>query len=252
MIRAMFALCLAVCALAPCAHAGSLRNGDFDSNLSHWTVTSSPNVSAIHVAEDAAGQAGSGAAELRDANPGAGGAQSVLSQCVNLAGASFPVPYAAKAKVVLEGEAAIQAYLLIDEHDAPNCPPGSYIGLSRAHIVNDSQVSWQSFSGSFTPFDGSVQAVLVTLALQKPIGTGVNGAVRFDQIQFGVPGPELTRWTIDAGGGYLSAGNIVLQGTVGQPDAGRLTGGGIVLRSGFWAGAMTAPGDAIFMDGFEN
>lgn len=62
----------------------------------------------------------------------------------------------------------------------------------------------------------------------------------------------LTHWTIDAGGGYLSAGNIVLQGTVGQPDAGRLTGGGIVLRSGFWAGAMAAPGDAIFMDGFEN
>ena len=40
--------------------------------------------------------------------------------------------------------------------------------------------------------------------------------------------------TIDGGGGASSNGPIVLRGTVGQPDAGRLSGGSVTLEGGFW------------------
>ena len=40
-----------------------------------------------------------------------------------------------------------------------------------------------------------------------------------------------------AGGGESSGGTYALAGTVGQPDAGTLTGGPYSLVGGFWAGA---------------
>ena len=46
---------------------------------------------------------------------------------------------------------------------------------------------------------------------------------------------ELTRQTIDSGGVMRSTGgNFELSGTIGQPDAGALTGGGFQLNGGFW------------------
>ena len=43
-------------------------------------------------------------------------------------------------------------------------------------------------------------------------------------------------WTIDGGGGELSADGYVLQGTIGQPDAGNeLTSGDYALTGGFWS-----------------
>ena len=45
-------------------------------------------------------------------------------------------------------------------------------------------------------------------------------------------------YTIDGGGGASSGGSYVLSGTIGQPDAGRLTGGPYVLDGGFWGGAF--------------
>lgn len=243
---------LAMCVLAKPALAGSLNNGDFASTLSHWTTTSAPTAFASWVSDDAQGQSGSGAAELRDAAPGSEGVQVVLSQCVDLPSTGFPLPFAAKAKVALEGEPSVRAYLILSEHDAPDCPPGSYIGASQSHIVNNDQAQWQGFSGGFTPFDGSVRAVFVQLAIGKSAGSGAGGSVRFDDIQFGLPTPQLTRWTIDSGGGYLSGGGWVLQGTVGQPDAGTATAGGIGLRAGFWFGNAAAPDDELFRDGFES
>ncbi len=44
----------------------------------------------------------------------------------------------------------------------------------------------------------------------------------------------ITWSTLDGGGGTSSNGLYVLSGTIGQPDAGRLTGGNIVLQGGFW------------------
>ena len=56
------------------------------------------------------------------------------------------------------------------------------------------------------------------------------------------PAMEIGRFTIDAGGDMLSeGGGFELSGTVGQPDAGLLSGGGLTLAGGFWFGQ--APGD---------
>ena len=41
-------------------------------------------------------------------------------------------------------------------------------------------------------------------------------------------------FTIDGGGGTSSGGQYTLSGTIGQPDAGELTGGNYVLEGGFW------------------
>ena len=43
-------------------------------------------------------------------------------------------------------------------------------------------------------------------------------------------------FTIDGGGGTSSGGSYTLSGTIGQPDAGRLSGGGFTLDGGFWGG----------------
>jgi hypothetical protein len=60
-------------------------------------------------------------------------------------------------------------------------------------------------------------------------------------------GFDLSWWTIDGGGGTASGGGFALAGTVGQPDAGAMSGGAYTLGGGFW------PVDprAIFSDGFE-
>jgi hypothetical protein len=49
--------------------------------------------------------------------------------------------------------------------------------------------------------------------------------------------PEITWWTVDGGGGTLSAGGYTLAGTVGQPDAAAaLVSGDYSLIGGAWAG----------------
>ena len=46
---------------------------------------------------------------------------------------------------------------------------------------------------------------------------------------------EITWWTIDGGGGEVTGGTYVLNGTVGQPDAGKSSGSHFTLYGGFWA-----------------
>ena len=41
-------------------------------------------------------------------------------------------------------------------------------------------------------------------------------------------------WTLDGGGALSSGGGYLLGGTAGQPDAGKLAGGGYTLTGGFW------------------
>jgi hypothetical protein len=51
-------------------------------------------------------------------------------------------------------------------------------------------------------------------------------------------GYELTWSTVDGGGATFSTGNgYSLGGTIGQPDAGTMTGGEYTLAGGFWSGA---------------
>jgi hypothetical protein len=59
---------------------------------------------------------------------------------------------------------------------------------------------------------------------------------------------QLTRWTVDGGGGRSQGARYALTGTVGQPDAiPLLYGGRYRLGGGFWAD----PQPVIFRDGFE-
>src|SRR5438477_1677189 len=44
--------------------------------------------------------------------------------------------------------------------------------------------------------------------------------------------------TVDGGGGTSSGGSFTLTGTIGQPDAGRLSGGNYTLEGGFWPGII--------------
>ena len=46
---------------------------------------------------------------------------------------------------------------------------------------------------------------------------------------------EMSRWTIDGGGAMSSlGGEFELSGTIGQADAGSMTGGDFALTGGFW------------------
>ena len=66
---------------------------------------------------------------------------------------------------------------------------------------------------------------------------------------------EITRHTIDNGGGRSTGGDFELNGTIGQPDASVQTasGGNFQLTGGFWAnGVVTPPGELLFSDGFES
>ena len=51
---------------------------------------------------------------------------------------------------------------------------------------------------------------------------------------------DLTWWTSDGGGGTSSGDGSTLIGTIGQPDAGTLSGGPYTLLGGFWPGAPAA------------
>jgi len=49
-------------------------------------------------------------------------------------------------------------------------------------------------------------------------------------------GYNISWHTIDGGGGRSSGGSYVLTGTIGQPDAGAMSGGDYELLGGFWPG----------------
>jgi hypothetical protein len=42
-------------------------------------------------------------------------------------------------------------------------------------------------------------------------------------------------FTLDGGGGTSTGGGFEVSGTVGQPDAGKMSGGGFTLEGGFWS-----------------
>lgn len=65
-------------------------------------------------------------------------------------------------------------------------------------------------------------------------------------------GYDLSWWTVDGGGGTLagigSPGAYTLAGTIAQPDADVLGGGGYTLAGGFWVGAGgSAPGYGVYL-----
>lgn len=48
---------------------------------------------------------------------------------------------------------------------------------------------------------------------------------------------DLSWWTIDSGGGSSTGDGYALSGSVGQPDAGQMSGGPYTVTSGFWSGS---------------
>ena len=48
-------------------------------------------------------------------------------------------------------------------------------------------------------------------------------------------------FTIDGGGGTSTGGVFSMHGTVGQPDAGTMSGGNFSLTGGFWGAIQTSP-----------
>ena len=67
---------------------------------------------------------------------------------------------------------------------------------------------------------------------------GTSAAARFAAIDADF---DLTWHTIDGGGGASAGGGFELAGTIGQPDAGTMTGGDFILSGGFMAGVSAAP-----------
>jgi hypothetical protein len=60
-------------------------------------------------------------------------------------------------------------------------------------------------------------------------------------------GYELSWWTVDGGGHtYSTGGGYELGGTIGQPDAGVLAGGGYTLSSGYWRGGAVVRNPYLF------
>jgi hypothetical protein len=52
-------------------------------------------------------------------------------------------------------------------------------------------------------------------------------------------GYGLDWWTVDGGGATtITGGSYSLGGTIGQPDAGLMGGGGYTLAGGFWGGGL--------------
>jgi hypothetical protein len=82
-------------------------------------------------------------------------------------------------------------------------------------------------------------AVALGMLLLAPHASGQSG------------GPyDLTWSTIDGGGGTFStAPGLSLGGTIGQPDAGRLTGDLYVLSGGFWAATTARLACLVDVDG---
>jgi hypothetical protein len=52
------------------------------------------------------------------------------------------------------------------------------------------------------------------------------------------PSYDLSWWTVDGGGGSSAGGDLALQGTLGQPDAGPSNSGLYALQGGFWAATL--------------
>ena len=72
----------------------------------------------------------------------------------------------------------------------------------------------------------ALAALLVALSVSNATTSAQSGG-----------GCDLSWSTIDGGGGSSSGGGYSLSGTIGQPDAGVLSGAWYTLNGGFWSGA---------------
>ncbi len=62
---------------------------------------------------------------------------------------------------------------------------------------------------------------------------------------------DMSWWSVDGGGGESTGGVFALTGAIGQPDAARSGGCGVVLDGGIWSGPVLCE-TPLFCDGFES
>jgi uncharacterized membrane protein len=59
---------------------------------------------------------------------------------------------------------------------------------------------------------------------------------------------DLSRWTIDGGGGSSSGGNFALSGTIGQPDTSpQMSGGDFTIVGGYWGGGALLAQSQLYL-----
>ena len=77
------------------------------------------------------------------------------------------------------------------------------------------------------------RAVIFTTVLLVLLSAQIAPAQTGGDVWSGM-GYDLSWSSIDGGGGMSSDGRYTLSGSIGQPDAGALTGSGYTLTGGFW------------------
>jgi len=82
--------------------------------------------------------------------------------------------------------------------------------------------------------------ILIPIALVLLIGITAANAQRENDPATPQSGYDLSWYTIDGGGAFSTGGSYSLGGSIGQPDAGSLSGGSYQLNGGFWGGAPIA------------
>jgi hypothetical protein len=79
--------------------------------------------------------------------------------------------------------------------------------------------------------------ILVPIVLVLLIGIGTANAQRNNDPASPQSGYDLSWYTIDGGGATFSiGGGYSLGGTIGQPDAGSVSGASYTIAGGFWGG----------------
>lgn len=63
---------------------------------------------------------------------------------------------------------------------------------------------------------------------------------------------RLIEGTADGGGQHSQGTRFAIEGSLGQPDAGMLTGNRFAIDGGFWRPSATTHTDSIFANGFED
>ena len=80
--------------------------------------------------------------------------------------------------------------------------------------------------------------VLIPIAVMMLIGLATANAQDLNDPAAPQSNTDLSRYTIDGGGATFStSGSYSLGGTIGQPDAGRMSSGSYTLLGGFWGEA---------------
>ena len=61
------------------------------------------------------------------------------------------------------------------------------------------------------------------------------------RVAYASTAPSIPWWTVDSGGGTSTGTGYSLSGTIGQADAGAMSGGNYSLAGGFWGGGIANP-----------